>query len=231
MIEQNLSGSVLKDNPPPKQEDVELIKLLKKPPLMELAPDDIYVRKVRLAGDRVDAYGGRFRTADLAKLLELTRGAPLLIGHRKDTIGIARFFNGDIEEYEGAEYIVPRFYWLKKHSAAEDLRLSIDGGLVTEASISFTFRKPTCSVCGEDIRTCLHRVGKRYMNTTEACFYYYDDIVSVNEGSLVYKGAEPGTGIELSDKREGFTPGDKLKIKLNGRLYLATPLNVIEALE
>ena len=223
MIEQNLSGKVLSDDSSFSARDIELIKSLKNPPLVNLRPEDIYVRKVRLAGDKVDAYGGRFRKEDLPRLLDMTHGLPLLIGHRKDTIGVARFFDGNIEEFENGSYIVPRFYWLKKHSGAEDLRLSIDGGLVNEASLSFIFRKPTCSVCGEDIRTCLHQVGKRYLNTPEPCFYYYDDIVRINEGSLVYRGAEPGTGIELNRRSNSFSPGGKLKVKLNGKLYLAVP--------
>jgi hypothetical protein len=190
---------------------------------VELTVDDIYVRKVRLAGDKVDAFGGRFRAQDLPKLLKMVIGLPLLIGHRKDTLGVARFFDGEIEHYEGGNYIVPRFYWLKKHSQAEDLRISLDGGLVTEASLSFSFRKPTCSVCGEDIRTCIHRVGKTYLGTSETCFYYYDDIVRVNEGSLVYRGGEPGTGFELNLKENGFSVKEKFQLKYQGRLFIALP--------
>lgn len=223
MIEQNLSGQVLNEAAPVSGDDLELIKSLKNPPLVELTADDLYVRKVRLAGDRTDAYGGRFRTEDLSRLLKMTSGLPLLIGHRKDTLGVARFFNGSIEDYEGAHYIIPRFYWLKKHSASEDLRVSIDGGLVTEASISFAFKRPTCSVCGEDIRTCAHQLGKSYLGSSEPCFYHYDELVRVNEGSLVYKGAEPGTGLELNRGSGGFSPNNKFRIKLNSRWYLAVP--------
>ena len=224
MIQQNLSGDVVTGEFPVQPEDLELIKALKNPPLMELTTGDIYIRKARLAGDRVDAYGGRFRTEDLPQLLKMIQGQPLLVGHRKDTLVVARFFNGSIENYDGASYIVPRFYWLKLHSGAEDLRLSIDGGIVSQASISFTFRKPTCSVCGEDIRTCIHQVGKSYMNTSQSCFYYYDDIVRVNEGSLVYQGAEPGTGFQLNRSRPEFCPKEKFRLRFKGKSYLAVPV-------
>jgi len=224
MILQNLSGTVLSESSAVSPDDLNLIKSLKNPPLVELTADDIHIRKVRLAGDRVDAYGGRFRTEDLPKLLKMTQGLPLLIGHRKDTLGVARFFNGEIERYDGFSYIAPRFYWLKKHSAAEDLKLSIDGGLVCEASISFSFKRPTCSVCGEDIRTCVHQIGKSYMNTGEPCFYYYDDLVRVNEGSLVYQGAEPGTGFQLNRENPAFAPRGKFQIQFRGKRYLAAPV-------
>ena len=223
MLLQNLSGAVLNESPETTGDDIEQIKSLKNPPLVDLKPVDVHIRKTRLAGDRVDAYSGRFRTEDLPKLLKMTQGLPLLVGHRKDTLGVARFFNGSIESYEGANYIVPRFYWLKNHSSAEDLRLSIDGGLVSEASISFSFKRPACSVCGEDIRLCAHQVGKTYLNTSEPCFYYYDEIVRVNEGSLVYQGAEPGTGIELNREKPSFSAKDKLRIKLEGKVYVAVP--------
>jgi len=228
MIQQNLSGQVLDEIAPVKEDDIQIIKSLKNPPLVELTPDDLYVRKVRLAGDRVDAYGGRFRTKDLSRLLKMTQGLPLLVGHRKDTLGVARFFDGSIEDYDGARYILPKFYWLKKHSGAEDLKVSIDGGLVTEASISFAFKRPTCSVCGEDIRVCEHRVGRVYANSPEPCFYYYDELMRVNEGSLVYKGAEPGTGMELNRHSTGFSPKDKFRVKYGGRWYLAVPLEDAE---
>ena len=66
---------------------------------------------------------------DLPKLLELLHGVSLLIGHRKDMVGVARFFNGSIEQIndvpnpfsgknERITYIVPKFYWMKKHSKA-----------------------------------------------------------------------------------------------------------------
>jgi len=225
MILQNLSGTVLPQSSAATSDDLQMIKSLRNPPLIELDPEEIYIRKVRLAGDKVDTYGGRFRTEDLPKLLKMTQGLPLLIGHRKDTLGVARFFDGEVERYNGGSYIIPRFYWLKKHSAAEDLKLSIDGGLVSEASISFSFRRPTCSVCGEDIRTCVHQIGKTYMNASEPCFYFYDDIVRVNEGSLVYQGAEPGTGFQLNREVPAFAPKQKFLLKFKGRIYLAAPIS------
>lgn len=224
MILQNLSGNVLSEPYQVQPEDILQIKSLKNPPLMDLTPGDIYIRRVRLAGDVIDAYGGRFRTNDLPRLLKMTQGLPLLIGHRKDTLGVARFFNGAVEGFDGAQYIVPRFYWLTKHSGAEDLKLSIDGGIVSEASISFSFKRPSCSICGEDIRACVHRVGKTYMGAAEPCFYYYDEIVRVNEGSLVYQGAEPGTGFQLNRENQRFSLKDKLQIKFRGRLYTASPV-------
>jgi len=196
MIHQTLSGPLLKEAGIPTDEDVRIINSLSNPPPVPVSERDIYVRRCRLAGDAVDAYHGCFRTEDLHKLLALLQGAPLLVGHDKRTLGVARFFGGSVEERDGHRYIVPRFYWLRSHSSAEDLRVAIDGGLYAEASLSFCYEKPTCSVCGQDIRQCEHLPGSPGEN--EPIFYYYDNVVAVLEGSLVYRGAEPGTGFSLS---------------------------------
>jgi hypothetical protein len=195
MIHQILSGPLVREAGLVTDDDVRQINSLSNPPPVPVSPRDVYVRRCRLAGDAVDAYYGRFRTEDLPRLLALTQGAPLLVGHNKQSLGVARFFGGAVEERDGVHYIVPRFYWLRGHSSADDLRVAIDGGIYHEASISFVFARPTCSVCGEDIRTCEHLPGAP--GEDSPVFYYYDEIAAVLEGSLVYRGAQPGTGFSL----------------------------------
>ena len=153
----------------------------------------------------------------------------MLIGHNKRSLGVARFFGGSVEKHEENSYIVPQFYWLRGHSSAEDLRVAIDGGLYSEASISFAYKKPTCSVCGKDIRTCEHLPGSLCEGQNEPVFYYYDSVVAVLEGSLVYRGAQPGTGFNLSevenssildpDESGVFLGIPTLRIKRHGKWY------------
>lgn len=176
----------------PTERDLETINSLSNPPLTKLSLDQIYIRQCRLAGDTVDGWGGCFRTADLPKLLQLVQGAPALIGHNRQVPAVARFFGGSIQEHKGANYIIPKFYWPRKHSEAENLKVLIDAGIMNEASLAFTFSAATCSICGEDIRECSHEIGQKYDD--KPCFYWYDGIRSVLEGSFVYRGAEPGTG-------------------------------------
>jgi len=221
MITQELSGGVIAANGKISARDMESIHRLPNPPLVPLKEEEIHVRRCRLAGDVIDSHGGCFRTADLPKLLKLTWGAPTLIGHNRQTLGIGRFFGGQIQEFEGHNYIVPKFYWLKAHSAAEDLRINIDGGIYNEASIAFMFRKPTCSICGEDIRRCDHFPAEEYAKQT--CFFYYDGVERVMEGSIVFRGATPGTGF-MANNSEFPTrdlKGKWLRIKLKGRWHQA----------
>jgi len=198
-IQRELSGIVLPEQTKVAGEDIFAINNLPNPPLTPVTEHDVYVRRCRLAGDAVDAGYGCFRTESLSRLLELIQGAPALIGHRKDTLGVARFFGGEIWQDQQTEitYIVPKFYWMRAHSISEDLRVNIDGGIYSEASLGFTFRRPTCSICSDDIRRCDHFPGKEYNG--ELCFFYYDEVLRVTEGSFVYRGAQPGTGFMLHD--------------------------------
>ena len=221
MLLQLLSGPVAPATQAHSTNDIELINALPNPPLVLLGEDDIHVRRCRLAGDAVDSQYGCFRSHDLERLLKLTHGAPALIGHNRMTTAVARFFGGSVEKHEGHNYIVPRFYWPKKHSAAEDFRVLLDAGIISEASIAFTFEKPSCSICGKDIRECEHQPGALY--GLKVCHYFYDGLERVLEGSFVYRGAEPGTGIlaEISDLKQTLKNRKKIVVRWGGRTYEA----------
>lgn len=223
-IFRELAGVMLSEGSKVHDDDIIAINRLHNPPPLPVAATDIYVRRCRLAGDAVDAGWGKFRTSDLPKLLEMVQGAPSLIGHRKETLGVARFFGGTVsrEPATGVSYIVPKFYWMRGHSAAEDLKVNIDGGIWSEASLGFIFKKPSCSICNEDIRRCDHVPGQAYGEQT--CFFHYDDLVRVTEGSFVYRGAQPGTGFALGDPGGfgGFNQ-DLPRFKWKGVLYRGYP--------
>ncbi len=221
MILQLLSGPVAAATPAHSTNDIELINALPNPPLVLLKDDDIHVRRCRLAGDAVDSQSGCFRTHDLQKLLTLTHGAPAMIGHNRLTTAVARFFGGSVEKHEGYHYIVPKFYWPRAHSEAEDFRVLLDCGIIAEASIAFTFEKPSCSICGKDIRECEHQPGALY--GLKLCHYFYDGIDRVLEGSFVYRGAEPGTGIlaEISDLKQSLKNRKAITIRWGGKTYQA----------
>lgn len=227
-IERELSGGLISPDGKVTGKDITEINNLTNPPPVPVNNNDVYVRKCRLAGDAIDAGFGRFRTEDLPLLLEKVQGAPALVGHRKDTLGIARFFGGEVKEdpVSKISYIIPKFYWMRGHSAAEDLRVCIDGGIYSEGSIGFTFKTPTCSICGEDIRKCEHFPGQTYNDSL--CYMFYDDILKVTEGSFVYRGAQPGTGFTLNDPGNYSSGMDDLpRFKFEGIWYRGYPEKLI----
>jgi len=141
----------------------------------------------------------------------MVQGAPALIGHNRTATATARFFGGSIQQHNGHNYIVPKFYWPRKLSTAEDLRIQIDSALMNEASIAFNFTQATCSICEKDMRECDHTPGEEYDG--KICNYYYDGPTSVLEGSFVYRGAEPGTGFLTK------VPPPPTQIIFDGKIY------------
>jgi hypothetical protein len=167
-------------------------------PPQPVTGDDIYVRAMYIVSDQINSYGGRFPIEEHPRLMELLIDSPVLIGHRKDTLPIARNFYAEPVVRDGVNWIKVYFYWLKSAVDAEDLRCNIDGGIYKECSISFIFSFPECSICGEDMRQCRHRPFAQY--STEAgekqvAHFNYRRIEKVLETSLVYRGAIDDTAL------------------------------------
>ena len=197
-------------------QDLTIIHNLPNPPLVTLTPDQIFIRQCKLAGDAVDANGGCFHTEDLQHLLKLTQGAPALIGHNHQMTAVARFFGGEVLKLGETSYIAPKFYWPRAHSAANDLRLQIDTGIIHESSIAFNFEKAMCSICGQDIRSCPHFILETYED--KLCFYWYETITRILEGAFVYRGAEPGTGF-IENMTTMNPPQLAVMMTINGEVF------------
>jgi hypothetical protein len=225
----SLSGSIYRGDTPATTEDITIINGLQNPPLVPVTANDIYVRKCRLVGDSINCHFGRFHTEDLPDLLRKVQGVSCLIGHRKDMAGIARFFDGKVETHfartiptgrlEEMRFIVPKLYWMKSHSRAEDIRVNIDGGIYHQVSISWYYERPVCGLCSKDIRQCNHIPGRMYNG--ELCFFWYEGIGDVLEGSIVYAGGHPGTGFALNDviPDAGAYQAVVYKVSAEGRLH------------
>ena len=172
-----------------------------------LAPDDINIRTMYIVSDRVNSYGGCFPADEHPQLINLLIDAPVLIGHRKDSLPIARNFHAEPVARDGANWVKAYFYWLKNSEPGEELRRNIDGGIYKECSISFMFSFPECSICGADIRECRHRPFITYDTESgekKEAYFNYRRIEKVLETSLVYRGSVSDTAIT---KDLAFTKG------------------------
>lgn len=213
------------------EEDARIINSLpKNPPPVPVKAGEAYVREVRLLGVTVNNQLGSPRPEDMETWLALSIGVPLMVGHKKDEIPMSRFFTGRVVDYQGVPYIVLKFYWDKSLSYAEDMRIKIDSGLINEASISIRFGRPTCSICGLDLRDmkCPHWVGEEYDG--QLCFYWYDEPVCVLEGSIVYKGADPGTGFGMPESLKAALDlkQEKLQIEKQGGIKMPIDFNEVK---
>ncbi|MBI5869034.1 MAG: hypothetical protein HZB43_12240 [candidate division Zixibacteria bacterium] len=79
-----------------------------------------------------------------------------------------------------------------------------------EGSIGFEFRRPQCSICARDIRSCEHVPGREYTDESgvaATAHYEYREIVRILETSLVYRGANPDTRLGNEPVFSKLSPG------------------------
>lgn len=200
-------------------------------PPRQLRGDDIFVRAMYLVSDQVNSFGGRFPADELDNLCEKIIDSPVLVGHNKSQLPIARNFMAEKTKRGDQIWVKVYFYWLRQAEGAETLARNIDGGVYREGSIGFIFSLPECSICGKDIRDCKHQPNQSYgdHDSPQVCHYNYRRIERVLETSLVYRGATPGTSFarELiaripseSELRKSMQ-GDK-SVEIRRRIVLAT---------
>jgi hypothetical protein len=175
-------------------------------PPRPVTPQDVHIRAMYIVSDQVNSQGGRFPADELDRLVEMIVDSPVMVGHRRDSLPVARNFKAVKLEVDGRIWIKSYFYWMRDSVGAEDLRKNIDGGIYKECSISFLFTKPECSICGEDVRTCRHIPFHEYDvdGRMEVAHFTYRDIIKVLETSLVFRGAIPDT--RITDR---LSPGDE----------------------
>lgn len=166
-------------------------------PPEQVTAEDILVRGMYVVSDEVNSFGGRFPASEFQSLKEKLINTPVLVGHRKDSLPIGRTFHAELVERNGRPWVKSLFYWLKSADGAQMLADNIDGGIYQECSIGFMYRLPECSICGNDIRLCEHQVFSNYPNNgaEQSCHFLYREIEKVLETSLVYRGANPDTGM------------------------------------
>ena len=191
---------------------VERINDVIKPP-RKATMENVNIRATYLVNDLVNSHGGRFRRDDLSRLSDLICDTPVLVGHKRSDIPLARTFYAELEERDGVTWLKSYFYWPKENVLHDDLLLRIDSGLLKECSISFTYTVPECSVCGEDMRQCPHDIDALHLDLSHPHFIY-SGITQVLETSLVYKGSVKGTYItdKLSARARSFDKSDNIRI-------------------
>lgn len=189
---------------------VFLINSRIKPP-KAVTKEEIFVRTMYLVSDEINSYGGCFPLEELHNLTSLVVDSPVMIGHTKEKLPIARNFKAEVVQKDGKNWVKVWFYWLKNSKDAFSLKENIDHGIYKECSLGFVFEFPECSICGEDMRKCQHVPFKSYRSEkdkgarvkgqedeesdTQTAFFNYRNVTRVLETSLVYRGAVPNTSM------------------------------------
>ncbi len=166
-------------------------------PPKQVTKEDIFVRAMFLVSDEVNSYGGRFPLEELQNLAELVVDSPVMVGHTKEKLPIARNFKAEVVQRDGQNWVKVWFYWLRSSKDALSLKENIDHGIYKECSLGFVFEFPQCSICGQDMRRCEHVPFKSYQTEEgeKEAYFNYRNVVRVLETSLVYRGAVPNTSM------------------------------------
>lgn len=163
--------------------------------LERLTPDEVYVRRMRLANDQVDRDYERFSREVLEQFAQTLVGKSVLVGHNYSMAPIGRFFDARVVgegvegEANGASYLEAQFYAVATPQNEHDRR-QIDGGVYSYVSIGFDAERLECDLCGKESRTCGHVLGRDYDGQIATATWRGTG--EAYEGSIVYLGAQHG---------------------------------------
>lgn len=171
--------------------------------LRALSPEEVAVFTLDLCNNEVDRHYSRFPEEELDRINTLTPGRPLMERHdMAGSLPRGTFFRSRLHRAGNRVSVRPEVYVLRS-AGNRDFILNIEGGVYRETSIGFSFRRPECSVCGKDLRTCAHVPGRTYGD--KACHFVMRDVLEVLEGSVVPAGSQ-GTRFvaqQRTDRRAG----------------------------
>lgn len=170
----------------------------------------ILVRPLRLTGNQLTSIGTRFKAADMYQLASKMQGVAMLIGHDTEDAPIATFYTAQITP-ENDNLWLDTWFFTTNDSDGQSLVAKIDTGVYNEASIGWLYTLAECSICNRDYfgamwakyfmtveeaeaeDLCGHLIGQEY--NKKKCFIWTTGELTPIEGSIVFKGAHPGTKV------------------------------------
>lgn len=156
--------------------------------LRPLAVHEVAIFMLDLCNNQIDKHFSRFPEEELERINQLTPGRPLMERHDlSGSLPRGAFFRSQLHR-EGAYVSVRPEAYIMRTEQNRDFILNIEGGIYRETSIGFSFRRPECSVCGRDLRTCAHVPGCSYSG--KLCHFIMRDVLEVIEGSVVPAGSQ-----------------------------------------
>lgn len=156
--------------------------------LRPLSADEVAVFTLDLCNNQVDRHYSRFPEEELERVNILTPGRPLMERHDlSGSLPRGTFFRSSLHREDDLVSVRPEVYVLRS-ARNRDFILNIEGGVYRETSIGFSFRRPECSVCARDLRTCAHVPGRSYGG--KSCHFVMRGVLEVLEGSVVPAGSQ-----------------------------------------
>lgn len=162
-----------------------------------LEASDVYVRRAMVCNDMVDHYATKFTSRALEQISGMLAGPPLMRNHNRygsEDLPVGRFFWGEQVRRRDATYVAGDFYWPARVRNAADMAEMIDTCVWREVSLAWYMRSFTNSIDGKPFDQSPYYPGQVLADGTMVVGIM-DDIESVEEVSLVWKGGQKDTSI------------------------------------
>ncbi|MBZ9752994.1 hypothetical protein K7W42_19330 [Deinococcus sp. HMF7604] len=181
----------------------------------DLTAEQVLARPVRLFGNKLTSYYTRMPDGGLAILANQINdaGGPVLSAHVTDNTPLGSFYLAAVTtgDYVASpplgepqqELWLDTWFYVLNDAEGQRLIALIDGGVINEASIGYWYDQALCSITGASYWNSPYYAGQTYTiqdpetgaSTTRLCFIWTTGAVQFSEGSLVYRGAYPGTKV------------------------------------
>ncbi|WP_339098296.1 hypothetical protein WDJ50_18630 (plasmid) [Deinococcus sp. VB142] len=180
-----------------------------------LGAEQVLARPVRLYGNKLTSYYTRSPDGDLQLLADQINegGGPVLSAHVTDNTPLGSFYAATVTRGDTTdppelgqpqqELWLDTWFYVLNDTEGQRVIALIDGGVINEASIGFFYDQAICSITGGSYYDSPYWRGNTYTITDpetgqqaeKLCFIWTTGDVQFGEGSLVYRGAYPGTRV------------------------------------
>lgn len=147
-------------------EDLEQINTMTR---RELKADEVYTFAVRLCDNEIDRDCERFDEETLEQLGKLFVGVSGVFDHQWSARGqAARIYRTQVVREasltaDGRPYCYLKGWaYMMRTEENETLIAEIDGGIKREVSVGCAVEHVLCSVCGQELSSCIHEKGEEY---------------------------------------------------------------------
>jgi hypothetical protein len=174
----------------------DALKAVRKFATRDVAADDVFLGRMKLANTDYDRSHERFTKAHLDRFAETLPGRSVMPGHNYQELPVARFYAATVvQRAGGGHHLVADYYATRKN---EELISAIELGVLKDVSIGFRADKLTCDLCdGADYEGkaggCTHIAGQEYDGKLATVTYGGDlSKYEAVEGSFVWLGCQYG---------------------------------------
>lgn len=167
---------------------------------------DVWVARIMVCNDQVDHYSTQFTLRALDQISRLIVGANGMRNHNEygsEDLPISRCFRAfTTVDGAGVNWVAADVYWPKGTDCGDDMATNVRLGIWREVSLSWWMNSFTNSVDGKPFSESPYYCGQ-VLKDGQTVIGIMDDVVEVNEYSIVARGGQIGTSIgNVRDKAE-----------------------------